>query len=73
MNLNAAEESVMDNPDKFNPADLVRLRRYLLSLRKSLFHEREILVKFAGLDSPFITTRLYFIRDIYDHLTNSLN
>ena len=71
--LEAAEESVMDNPDKFNPADLVRLRRYLLSLRKSLFHEREILVKICRLDSPFINDKAIFhFRDIYDHLTKFL-
>lgn len=71
--LEAAEESVMDNPDKFNPAELVRLRRYLLSLRKSLFHEREILVKICRLDSPFINDKAIFhFRDIYDHLTKFL-
>ena len=53
----------------FNPAELVRLRRDLLSLRKSLFHEREILVKICRKDCPFISGKAIFhYRDIYDHL-----
>src|SRR5450756_2914380 len=54
----------------FNPAEMIRLRRDLLSLRKSLFHEREILVKICRKDSPFISElAIYHFRDIYDHLT----
>ena len=46
------------------------LRRALLLLRKSLFHEREILVKICRRDSPFISEpAIYHFRDIYDHLT----
>jgi magnesium transporter len=71
--LEEAEEAVMDNPGKFHAADLIRLRRYLLSLRKSLFHEREILVKICRLDSPFINDKAIFhFRDIYDHLAKFL-
>ena len=41
----------------------------LLSLRKSLFHEREILVKICRRDSPFVSEEaIYHFRDIYDHL-----
>jgi magnesium transporter len=40
-----------------------------LSLRKSLFHEREILVKICRKDCPFISEKAIFhYRDIYDHL-----
>ncbi len=40
-----------------------------MSLRKSLFHEREILVKICRKDSPFITEKaIYHYRDIADHL-----
>ncbi len=47
----------------------MRLRRSLLGIRKSLFHEREILVKICRRDSPFITeATIYHFRDIYDHL-----
>ena len=38
-------------------------------LRKSLYHEREILVKINRLDCPFIPEKVLFAyRDIYDHL-----
>lgn len=67
--LEASEESVIDDPSTFNPKDLMRVRKYLLNLRKSLFHEREILVKICRLDCPFITEKAIFhYRDIYDHL-----
>jgi magnesium transporter len=65
----AEEEALQKGPSAFNPADLLHLRRNLLALRKSLFHEREILVKICRRDSPFITeAAIYHFRDIYDHL-----
>ncbi len=68
--IDLAEEAIMDNLSHFNPAELLHLRRDLLALRKSLFHEREILVKICRRDCPFIGERaIYFYRDIYDHLT----
>jgi magnesium transporter len=71
--IESAEEEVIGNPGKFNAAELVRLRRFLLNLRKSLFHEREILVKICRLDSPFINDKAIFhFRDIYDHLAKFL-
>jgi len=67
--LETAEDTVIDNPSGFNPKELMRLRKDLLILRKSLFHEREILVKICRLDCPFITDKAIFhYRDIYDHL-----
>lgn len=67
--LEIAEDFVIDNPAGFNPKELMRLRKDLLILRKSLFHEREILVKICRLDCPFITEKAIFhYRDIYDHL-----
>jgi magnesium transporter len=67
--LDAAEEALLADPSNFNPAELIRLRRGLLSLRKSLFHEREILVKICRKDCPFISDKAIFhYRDIYDHL-----
>jgi magnesium transporter len=67
--LEASEDSVIEDPATFNPKELMRLRKYLLILRKSLFHEREILVKICRLDCPFITDKAIFhYRDIYDHL-----
>ncbi len=71
--LEEAEEFLLATPGKFNPGELVRLRRYLLSLRKSLFHEREILVKICRMDCPFIGEKAVFhFRDIYDHLAKFL-
>ena len=67
--LNTREETMLANVADFNPADLIRLRRDLLNLRKSLFHEREILVKICRRDCPFIPDKAIFhYRDIYDHL-----
>jgi magnesium transporter len=71
--LEEAEESLLNKPELFNPAELIRLRRYLLNLRKSLFHEREILVKICRMDCPYISDKAIFhFRDIYDHLAKFL-
>lgn len=67
--LDTAEDAMLADASNFKPAELVRLRRGLLSLRKSLFHEREILVKICRKDCPFISDKAIFhYRDIYDHL-----
>lgn len=67
--LNAVEEAVLADVSDFDPGWLVRLRRDLLNLRKSLFHEREILVKICRKDSPFVSDKAIFhYRDVYDHL-----
>jgi magnesium transporter len=68
--IEAAEEELLRDTTEFRLEVLVHLRRSLLLLRKSLFHEREILVKICRKDSPYITEpALYHFRDIYDHLT----
>ncbi|MBG0858342.1 MAG: magnesium transporter CorA family protein [Bacteroidales bacterium] len=67
--LEESEDQVVDNPGSFKPSELIRLRKCLVNLRKSLFHEREILVKISRQDSPFIPEKAIFhYRDIYDHL-----
>jgi len=67
--LDAAEEEILQGRLDFKPAKLMRLRRNLLSLRKSLVYEREILVKICRRDSPYISEKaIYNFRDIYDHL-----
>ncbi len=68
--LDAAEERwLKQGPAAFSPGDLLHLRRSLLGLRKSLFHEREILIKICRKDSPFVSeAAIYQFRDIYDHL-----
>lgn len=68
--LDDAEEKILDTPLNFKPETLLQLRKSLLILRKSLFHEREILVRLCRRDSPFITEKaIYPFRDVYDHLS----
>ncbi len=70
--LDAAEEAILAELTRFAPSDLMRLRRDLLAFRKSLFHEREILIKICRRDCAFIPDRAIFhYRDIYDHLAKS--
>nr|WP_256438883.1 magnesium transporter CorA family protein [Synechococcus sp. CCY 9618] len=67
--LDDVEGALISDPASFKPAELIRFRRYLLGLRKSLFHEREILSKICRRDCPFISEEsIYHYRDIYDHL-----
>ncbi len=68
--LDASEDVLINNPENFIPAEIIRMRRHLLALRKSLFHEREILVKICRKDCPFVSeSAIYNFRDIYDHLS----
>ncbi|MHB0937774.1 MAG: magnesium transporter CorA family protein [Armatimonadota bacterium] len=67
--LNRSEEAILDDLATFNPAGLLHLRRNLLAVRKSLFQEREILVKICRRDCPFTPEAvIYHFRDVYDHL-----
>jgi magnesium transporter len=67
--LEEAEESLLDNVEKFQPAQLIHMRKTLMALRKSLYHEREIFVKICRQDCPFVTDKaIIHYRDIYDHL-----
>ncbi len=63
------EETINVEYSKFEPLDLQRLRRFLLMLRKSLFHEREILLKICRKDFPFFSeASIIHYRNIYDHI-----
>jgi magnesium transporter len=67
--IEIAEDEVLNNPASFDPKELMRLKKDLVNLRKSLFHEREILVKICRMDCPFVPEKAIFhFRDIYDHL-----
>jgi len=67
--LEEAEDEVLNNPAVFRPTELMRLKKYLVNMRKSLFHEREILVKICRMDCPFVPEKsIFHFRDIYDHL-----
>jgi magnesium transporter len=65
----AEEDALRRGSAAFDPSGLLELRRSLLSIRKSLFHEREILIKICRRDSPYVSEACIFrFRDIYDHL-----
>ncbi|MBI5217434.1 MAG: hypothetical protein HY958_00695 [Bacteroidia bacterium] len=68
--LNKTEDAMIGEHSDFKPADLQYLRRDLLALRKSLFHEREILLKICRKDCHYIPEKaIYHYHDLYDHLT----
>jgi magnesium transporter len=68
--LTETEDAVLERPAAFNPKSLQHIRRALVTLRKSLFHEREVFVKICRKDCPFIPDKAIFhYRDVYDHLT----
>jgi len=68
--LDNAEDTILSDLPSFNPAIILQMRRNLLALRKSLFHEREVFVKICRKDCLFIPEKLlYLFRDIYDHIT----
>jgi magnesium transporter len=68
--LDRAEESILSDLSDFKPEGLLHLRRDLLAVRKSLFHERELVGKICRNDSPYIPEKaLPLYRDVYDHLT----
>jgi magnesium transporter len=67
--LAMTEDAVMERPTDFDPKSLQQIRHMLVTLRKSLFHEREVFVKICRKDCPFIPDKAIFqYRDIYDHL-----
>jgi len=68
--LEETEDKILTKITDFSLADLQQIRKELLLLRKSLFHEREVLVKICRKDSMFINDKAIFhFRDIYDHLS----
>jgi len=68
--LDKAEEAIISDLSSFDPSILLNLRRDLFAMRRSLFHEREILVKICRKDFHLIPEKsLFYYRDIYDHLT----
>jgi magnesium transporter len=66
----ALEDIMMEDILRQKAGNMQQLRRHLLALRKSLFHEREILMKICRRDIRFIEEEAIFhYRNIYDHLT----
>lgn len=67
--IDGYEETLLADAGEFRPAMLLDVRRNLLKLRKSLYHEREVFIKICRRDSPYIAEEsIYAYRDIYDHL-----
>jgi magnesium transporter len=64
------EDIMTENHNAFDHALLQRIRQSLMALRKSLFHEREILVKICRNDIDIIPDKVIInYNDIYDHIT----
>lgn len=73
IDIDHAEEEILATPSEFDPSRLTYLRRNLLSLRKSLFYEREILIKISRNDCEWVPEKAtVHFRDIFDHISNFL-
>lgn len=73
-NLESLEQTLHLSSDslikKFHPDQLISLRKNFLLLRKSIFYQREVLIKLCRHDVPFIKQdNVYYFRDILDTLT----
>jgi len=69
-NLAYLEDIMTENHSAFDHTLLQKIRQSLMSLRKSLFHEREILVKICRNDINLIPDKaIIHYNDIYDHVT----
>ncbi len=68
------EDGVITGSRGFDPAELSDIRRDLLSLRKSLNYERELVSRLRRRESPLIAESLLpYFGDIYDHLSSYLD
>ena len=67
--IEESEDKILDADPLFDATELIRLRRRLQTLRKSLFHESEILLKICRNDYSFTTAEMIaHYRDVSDHL-----
>jgi magnesium transporter len=67
--VETTEEAVLSDALQFEPESVLTIRRQLLELRRSLYSEREVLIKLCRRDSPFVPEKaVYPLRDVYDHL-----
>ncbi|HEY3291113.1 MAG TPA: magnesium transporter CorA family protein [Anaerolineae bacterium] len=67
--LDITEGALVENVANAKPEQMLNMRRNLLSVRKTLFHEREILLRICRRDCQYIPEgAIYHFRDIYDHL-----
>ncbi|MBN1438333.1 MAG: magnesium/cobalt transporter CorA [Anaerolineales bacterium] len=67
--IEAQENEIFDHPTPANLAELFKLKRALLQLRRIIAPQREVLNKLARDDYPVIDAKdRIFFRDVYDHL-----
>ncbi len=68
--LDKDEDEILKGSPDYNLSRLLDSRRDLMTIRKSVFYEREVVSKLIRQDSPFIAEKsLVFFRDVYDHLS----
>ncbi len=68
--LDGDEDAILKDAASYNLGSLMDSRRDLQVIRKSLFHERELVGKLVRKDSPFLVEQsLIYFRDVYDHLS----
>jgi len=68
--LDSDEDAILRDAASYNLGALMDSRRDLQVIRKSLFHERELVGKLVRKDSPFLAEKsLIYFRDVYDHLS----
>lgn len=67
--LDAMELAVMQKPSQKLFLKLLHLKRKIITVRKTLIHEREVLVRLARGDFAFVDEReTVYYRNVYDHL-----
>jgi magnesium transporter len=68
--LDRDEDEILKGSPDYDLSRLLDSRRDLMTIRKSVFYEREVLSKLIRQDSPFVAEKsLVFFRDVYDHLS----
>ncbi len=68
--LDSDEDEILKGSPDYDLSRLLDSRRDLMTIRKSVFYEREVLSKLIRQDSPFVAEKsLVFFRDVYDHLS----
>lgn len=68
--LDQDENRILGEAQDFDLSTLLNSRRDLMTIRRSLFYEREVVNKLLRQDSPFIAEKsLIYYRDIFDHLS----
>jgi magnesium transporter len=67
--LDEAEAAVFEQPNHTLLLDLLRLKRHIVILRKTLVHEREVLARLSRGEFSLIDEReMIYYRNVYDHL-----